>query len=485
MSRERQSAADLIALVLDGGSYTSWDSPVDISGFDADYQEALARAAQRAGTDEAVVTGAGTIDGLPVAVIVGEFGFLGGSIGVQTAQRITAAVRRATAQGLPLIAATSSGGTRMQEGTPAFVEMVTISRAIVAHKSAGLPYLVYLRHPTTGGVFASWGSLGHVTVAEPGALVGFLGPKVYEALNGKPFPQGVQLAENLVEKGVIDAVVPTDQLAPLASRVLRMLHPSVPRRGPGRGIDPLPTGPARSTAGTAEELWASVQLTRAERRPGVRELLRYAADDVIPLSGTGEGQQDSGLMLAITSFGGMPCILVGQDRRNQMHTSMGPAALREARRGMQLAEGLRLPLVSVIDTPGADLSAGAEEGALAGEIARSIAELTQLTVPSVTLLIGQGCGGGALAMFPTRSVIAAQHAWLSPLPPEGASVIIHGTIDQAAQIAAAQRVAADELLADGIVRQIVPEDPPAHEDPRGFCRRLAAACAYELRRQAG
>lgn len=228
MSRERQSAADLIALVLDGGSYTSWDSPVDISGFDADYQEALARAAQRAGTDEAVVTGAGTIDGLPVAVIVGEFGFLGGSIGVQTAQRITAAVRRATAEGLPLIAATSSGGTRMQEGTPAFVKMVTISRAIVAHKAAGLPYLVYLRHPTTGGVFASWGSLGHVTVAEPGALVGFLGPKVYEALNGEPFPQGVQLAENLVEKGVIDAVVPTDQLAPLASRVLRMLHPSVP-----------------------------------------------------------------------------------------------------------------------------------------------------------------------------------------------------------------------------------------------------------------
>lgn len=509
MSRDRRGARDLIELVLDQGSYTSWDSPVDVSGFDADYRDSLAQAAQRAGTDEAVVTGAGTIDGLPVAFIVGEFGFLGGTIGSRTAQRITAAVRRSTAQRLPLIAATSSGGTRMQEGTPAFVEMVTISRAIVEHKAAGLPYLVYLRHPTTGGVFASWGSLGHVTVAEPGALVGFLGPKVYEALNGKPFPQGVQLAENLVDKGVIDAVVPTEQLAPLATRVLRLLHPSTPRRGPERlpvdtpsivrgsmttasiataSREPASTSAeppsADSSDTSAEGVWDSVLLTREPGRPGVRELLRYAADDVIPLSGTGEGQQDSGLMLALTSFGGMPCVLVGQDRRIQAHTSMGPAALREARRGMRLAQELGLPLVSVIDTPGADLSTGAEEGALAGEIARSIAELTQLTVPSVTLLLGQGCGGGALAMFPTRAVVAAQHGWLSPLPPEGASVIVHGTVDHAAQLAAAQSIGAAELLAHGIVHQVVPERPAAHEDPRGFCRRMAAACVTQLRRQA-
>ena len=121
--------------------------------------------------------------------------------------RIASAVRRATAEGLPLVATTASGGTRMQEGTPAFVEMVAISRAVMAHRAAGLPYLVHLRHPTTGGVYASWGSLGHVTVAEPGALVGFLGPKVFEALEGHPFPEGVQRAENLAEKGVIDSVV--------------------------------------------------------------------------------------------------------------------------------------------------------------------------------------------------------------------------------------------------------------------------------------
>ncbi len=128
--------------------------------------------------------------GRRVAVVACEFGFLAGSIGVDSAERLVRAIERATAERLPLLAAPVSGGTRMQEGTLAFVQMVKISAAIAAHKKAGLPYLVYLRHPTTGGVMASWGSLGHVTVAEPGALVGFLGPRVYEALYGRDFPRG-------------------------------------------------------------------------------------------------------------------------------------------------------------------------------------------------------------------------------------------------------------------------------------------------------
>ena len=179
---------------------------------------------------------------------MGEFGFLGGSIGRATAARIVAAVTRATRERLPLLVATSSGGTRMQEGTPAFVEMVAISKAVVAHKAAGLAYLVYLRHPTTGGVFASWGSLGHVTVAEPGALIGFLGPRVFEALHGSAFPSGVQLAENLVDKGILDAVVAPEDLAWVASRVLRLLRTdrTVPQR-------PVGDGPRRAPGAAAAE----------------------------------------------------------------------------------------------------------------------------------------------------------------------------------------------------------------------------------------
>ena len=472
----RPSARDVLDQMLDPGSFSSWDEPVDLSGCDGGYADELARARERSGADEAVVTGSGTLRGHLVAVVVSEFGFLGGSIGVATADRITAAVTRATAQHLPLLAATSSGGTRMQEGTPAFVRMVAISAAVVAHKHAGLPYLVYLRHPITGGVFASWGSLGHLTVGEPGALIGFLGPRVYESLNGTPFPDGVQVAENLVAMGIIDAVVPLAQLAEPVARVLNLLacrdQPArLPRPAQVRGLEP----------GIPEATWAAVLRTRDPRRPGVREVLRCAASEVTLLSGTGAGQVDAGLLLALARFDGLSCVLVAQDRRKQTRHSMGPGALREARRGMALADELGLPLVAVIDTPGADLSPDAEEGALAGEIARCLADMVRLSVPTVSVLLGQGCGGGALALLPAARVIAAESAWLSPLPPEGASAIVYHDTEHAPQMAARQRIGARELAAAGIVHRIVAEPADILDSPQTFAEVIVAECAACLR----
>src|SRR6476469_1463964 len=206
----RLSAAELIDLVLDEDSWSSWDVPPSYGDISDAYAAELAAAAEKSGADESVLTGEGLMKGRRVAVVMGEFAFLAGSIGRASADRLVAAVQRATREGLPLLAGPVSGGTRMQEGTPAFVQMVRISEAVAAHKAAGLPYLVYLRHPTTGGVMASWGSLGHVTVAETGARVGFLGPRVYEALYVKPFPPDVQTAENLYPHGIIDATATTE-----------------------------------------------------------------------------------------------------------------------------------------------------------------------------------------------------------------------------------------------------------------------------------
>lgn len=497
MSPQRPGAHDLITAVVDADSFVSWDESLDLSGLDETYRATMTKAADKAGTDESVLTGRARIQGHDVALIVGEFRFLGGSIGRASAGRIVAAVRRATTERLPLIAATASGGTRMQEGTPAFMTMVDISAAVVAHKAAGLPYLVYLRHPTTGGVFASWGSLGHMTIAEPGALVGFLGPVVYETVNGVPFPEGVQLAENLVDKGIVDAVVPLDELAGIAARALRLLsatteghtHPQARDASPGSPaaegedhvwrIAPFVSRPEPSAEEIAA-LWSAIEVTRREDRPGVRELLRYAADDVIPLNGTGYGESDKGVMLALASFGGQACVLVGQDRRYQVSESMGPAALREARRGMRMATELGLPLVTVIDTPGADLSPNAEEGALAGEIARSIADMTSLTVPSVSVLLGEGTGGGALALLPARRVIAAGNAWLSPLPPEGASAIVFKDTEHAPLLAARQRVGAQQMHEDGLVDVIVPESPAAHEAPEAFAAAIGTAILEQI-----
>ncbi len=470
----RWGARELLDLVLDPGSFASWDEPVDTSVHDPAYRAELEAAAARAGTDESVLTGRGLVRGRPVAVVVNEFRFLGGSIGRAAAHRIVTAVRRATAEGLPLLATTASGGTRMQEGTPAFWQMAEISRAVVDHRAAGLPYLVHLRHPTTGGVFASWGSLGHVTVAEPGALVGFLGPKVYEALHGRPFPEGVQQAENLVAHGVLDAVVATADLPELVDRTLAVL------------VDP-PTPPAltvRTDPVEERPAWEAVQLTRSDQRLGVRDLLGVVAAGTLPLGGTEEGERDASVVVALTRLDGQPCVLVGQDRHRQSDaTPLGPAALRQARRGMRLAQELGLPLVTVVDTPGAELSPAAEEGAVAGEIARCIATLVGLTVPSVSVVLGQGCGGGALALLPARRVLAASNAWLSPLPPEGASVIRHGDVDHAPEMAAAQGVGAPALQRAGIVHAVVPE---RREDTRvDLARAVGAAVAHALVELAG
>ncbi|MHB1614010.1 MAG: carboxyl transferase domain-containing protein, partial [Actinomycetes bacterium] len=411
--------------------------------------------------------------GRAVAVVATEFGFLGGSIGVVAAEWLVLAVERATEQGLALLASPTSGGTRMQEGTVAFLQMAKITAAVARHRQAGLPLLVYLRNPTTGGVLASWGSLGHVTVAEPGALLGFLGPRVYEALYGEPFPQGVQVAENLFRHGLLDAVVRPDALRDVAVRALDVLAAA---GDPGPGVDDLPLDPLPDTP-----TWESVTRSRRPDRPGVRTLLRQGARDVTPLHGTGVGEDSPGLLLALARFGCAACVLLGQDRRAQANEGpLGPAALRVARRGMRLAAELHLPLVTVVDTAGAALSPAAEEGGLAAEIARSLADLLQLESPTIALLLGQGAGGGALALVPTDRVLAAQHAWLSPLPPEGAAAILYRAVERAPEVAEAQRIRSRDLAADGIVDRIVVERPDAADEPVAFVRRVARALEYEI-----
>jgi acyl-CoA carboxylase subunit beta len=472
----RLTAHELIAHVLDEGSWESWDTPPRYGPISAEYDADLVRARERSGVDEAVITGAGRMHGQRVAVLASEFRFLAGSIGRATADRLVAAIQRATAERLPLLASPASGGTRMQEGTPAFVQMVRIGEAVAAHRAAGLPYLVYLRHPTTGGVMASWGSLGHVTVAEPGALVGFLGPRVYEVLHGRPFPAGVQQAENLYAHGIIDGVVPPEEIAALLARVLRIL---TARPTPAPDLSYADT-PDLGVEGQVPETWDAVTRSRRTDRPGVRALLRIAAADVVPLNGTGQGERDPGVLTALARFGDAPCMVIAQDRREQAHQPLGPEGLREAQRGLRLAAELGLPVLSVIDTRGAALSREAENGGMAGEIARCLSALVTVHAPTLCLLLGEGNGGGALALLPADRVVAAQHAWLSPLPPEGASAIVYGDGEHAAELATRQRVRAADLAAIGVVDRIVPELPDAADEPEAFCRRVGAVLETEL-----
>jgi acetyl-CoA carboxylase carboxyl transferase subunit beta len=467
------TAREILAELLDSGTFRSWDAPASSdpagTGAEPGYAADLARARERTGLDESVITGEGRVGGHRVALAVSEFGFLGGSIGVVAGERLTRAVERATAERLPLVALPASGGTRMQEGTLAFLQMVKITGAVIAHRAAHLPYLVYLRHPSTGGVFASWASLGHLTLAEPGALIGFLGPRVYEALEGQAFPAGVQTAENLAAHGLVDAVVAPDQLGRLVSRALDTLAV-----GPGSafvaGAPPV-TEVAKEKVGQAvadrrdtadgeiqarrkgeaggepatEDAWSAVQLTRRPDYPDARDLIKAAVTGVVTL-------HDQSTILALAKVGGSPVVLAAQDRHGP---PPGPDALRVARRGIRLAADLGLPLVTVIDTGGGELSVAAEEGGLAAEIAGTLADLLTTRVPTVSVLLGQGTGGAALALLPTDRTVAAAAGWLAPLAPEGASAIVYRDTGHAAELARRQGIRAADLAAAGLVDEIV------------------------------
>ncbi|HEY9303662.1 MAG TPA: carboxyl transferase domain-containing protein, partial [Mycobacterium sp.] len=286
-------------------------------------------------------------------------------------------------------------------------------------------------------------------------------------LYGEPFPAGIQTAENLQRHGVIDAVAPLSELRGILDRTLKVV------------ADKAGSAPVRPTAEPLADVpaWDSVLASRRPDRPGVRQLLRYGCTDQVVLSGTEQGDAATTL-LALARFAGQPAVVLGQQRI--VGGLVGPAALREARRGMTLAAGLRLPLVLVIDTAGPALSAQAEEGGLAGEIARCLAELVTLDTPTVSVLLGQGSGGPALAMVPADRVLAALHGWLAPLPPEGASAIVFRDTAHAAELSAAQGIRSLDLLKSGIVDVVVPEYPDAADEPAEFCARLSAAIAAEV-----
>ncbi len=389
-------------------------------------------------------------------MVAGEFGFLGGSIGVATGERIARAFERAREQRLPLIALTASGGSRMQEGTLALVQMAKLATAAGSLRAMGLPYVVCLTDPTTGGVLASWGSLGTVTFALPEALLGFAGPRVVELTTGSPLPDGLQRAETLLADGLIDAVVePGALLRAAVSRVLAVTAPA-PRRRAGRAAPAAAPAPAGSASARRARRAAPALRPRPPPRPatpgrrcgmrairggrGRRPCWTRSRAEVTELRGDRSGRPDDpGCLAALARLCGRPAMVVAQRRgADGRAPALGPAGYRKARRAFALAAELALPVVTIVDTPGAELSAAAEHGGLAGEIAGCLAELGALPVPTLALLLGEGGSGGALAFLHADRVVCAENASLAVIAPEGASAILHRDLDHAAELAATQ-----------------------------------------------
>lgn len=447
--------------IADQDSYQSWQD--DFPRIDQEshpYAEEIRHACDISGASEAVLIGEARIGGVKVGVLSWEFAFLGGSVGMATASRVVAAVRRATAEGLPLVAITRSGGTRMQEGSPAFVQMVAIAAALAEHRSAGLPYLVHLCDPTAGGVLATLGSAGDITTAEPSAMVGFLGPRAHAAITGEQFPAGVQTAEHLRSRGLLDAVLGWEQLRQYWARLLRLWvrRPPNPVAGPAGSL--LPPAPAVSGGPeSAEQLWDYVRASREPERIDPDRFLAGHVLDLLTLPGTSQGELCSGALVGLGYLGELPVVVIATtDRATGDPLTVG--GLRTARRGIALAQRWGLPVVTIVDTLGAQLSVAGEQSGIAGEISRVMMDLVSTTAPTAALLLGAGTGGAALALMATDRIVAGSHTWVAPLAPEGAAAIRRGGSHDPARVAWEQRIGAHALADLGFIDQIVRESGP-------------------------
>jgi acetyl-CoA carboxylase carboxyl transferase subunit beta len=469
-------ARERIALVADDGRVEAWDEDVvseDPLGF-RDYDAQLAAAREKTGLSEAVLTGLVRVEGRPLVVVAGEFGFLGGSIGVATGERVARAIERAIARRLPVLALPASGGTRMQEGAPALLQMAKLADAVRRLRVAGQTYVVCLMHPTTGGVLASWGSLAHVTWAERGALIGFGGPRVVEMLTGAPLPDDVQRAERMLERGLVDDVVAPEDLRERVANVLRVTGEGPPSAAP------QPAGDEQRPA--SGDAWVSVQHARNPARPSASDLLDAWAADVTPLRGDrAGGGDDPACFAALARVRGIPCVVVAHARDLTGPARMGPAGYRKARRAIAISGELGLPLLTIVDTPGADMSVAAEEGGLSFAIAECLGALLAAPVPTVAVLAGEGGSGGALALLAADRVVCAEHASLEAIAPEGASAILYRSTEHAAELAAAQGGASWDLQRFGIADVVVSERPSADQEPGAFAARLGEVVEAELR----
>jgi acetyl-CoA carboxylase carboxyl transferase subunit beta len=376
---------------------------------------------------ESVLTGR-TAD---YAVIEGRFDVLGGSMGAAHGERVVRAYRRAIDERLPVVVCTSTGGARMQEGMISLVQMARTAAAARDHAAAGLLSLAVFGNPTTGGVYASYGSLADVRAAHTAATIGFAGPRVVAHRS---------TAEDAYDAGLVDALVePEATVAWIEGALGRRGTPLPKRRQPAafEGSD-----------GTA---WGEVRLARAADRPTG---IDWAAD--LCSSWTELRGADPVVRAGLATMAGQRLVVVAHDRHAR-EGRPGPDGFRLAQRAVALAGRLGLPLLTLVDTPGADPGPESEAGGIAGEIARTFAAMDALPTASVSVCVGEGGSGGALAMAHADRLLIQRHAVFSVIAPEGAAAILHRDADRAPEVAEQLRLTAQALAALGVVDGVVGE----------------------------
>lgn len=466
-----------IRMVADRKSFQPWfeeieeSNPLKYEG----YEEKLSEAREKSGVKEAVTVGECEIYGEKAVIGICESKFMMGSMGHVVGEKVTQAIEKATELRLPVFLFCCSGGARMQEGIVSLMQMAKTSAAIKRHSEAGLLYTSVLTDPTTGGVTASFAMLGDIILAEPGSLIGFAGPRVIEQTIGQKLPEGFQRPEFLLEHGFLDGIVERGSMRDTLSLILK-LHNSgekygeFPQETAARAFDTFgkkkkQRRPKNLTA------WDRVQIARSSDRPSAAEYIDTIFDDFMELHGDRGVRDDNAIIGGIATLDGQPVTVIGirkgHTTKENIKCNFGmpsPEGYKKALRLMKQAEKFGRAVIAFVDTPGAFCGLEAEERGQGEAIARNLLEMSDLKVPVLSIVIGEGGSGGALALAVSNEVWMMENATYTILSPEGFASILWKDSRKAPEAAEVMKVTAAHLKELGIIERIIPEEYPASEE---------------------
>ncbi len=473
------SAWERIYLLADPDSFQFLDltgAISDPSPFMGDevYRKRLAEAQERTGLSEAILTGICTIGGNPTVIAALDFAFLGGNMGMVVGDRIARAFEEAIKQNLPVVTVVSSAGGRIEEGVLSLVQMA--KTVVVAQRLArqNLPHISVLTHPTTGETYASFANMGDVIFAEPGAMIGFAPMRVTRQNTDETQLETGHTAESHLKHGLIDQIVDRTKMRHLLSMTLDLFS-SRYRLSVKKKVSPYmaPTHPP-------EEAWETIQLARREDRPTARDYIARITSAFVEIHGDRSYRDDPAIVAGLAELGGQAVIVIGQQKDiNEGHTS--PEGFRKARRAMKLAGKFGLPVITVIDTPGAYPGPESEERGIGNGIASTMALLSDLPVPVIAVIIGEGGSEGAVALGVANRILIMENAYLSVISPERAASIVFRDPKRAEDLASVLRLTANDCKELGVADLVVPEPRGgAHTDPVEAARVLRNIIIREL-----
>ncbi|MDP6403244.1 MAG: acetyl-CoA carboxylase carboxyltransferase subunit alpha/beta [SAR202 cluster bacterium] len=444
------------------------------------YKQRLFRDQRRTGLTEAVVTGTCTVGGSPVVLVVLDFGFMGGTMGCVVGEKVALALEHSAKRKLPTIAVVTSGGARIQEGVLSLMQMAKTSVAATQTTAKGLPFISVLANPATGQAYASFANLADIVLAEPGAIVGYSPLRVLRDGRDRALGTEAHTAEAHLEHGLLDAVVDRTQLRDLLAVLVDLLGPQY-RLTPLRKTKKPEARPEPAIA------WNSVQLARHDSRPSSIDFIARILTNFVELHGDRAYRDDPAVVCGMGQLGGQTVMVIGQERGPRdsevgRHGSrISPEGFRKAQRAIGLASKFDIPLITLIDTPGPDASVEAEHHGMGNAIAATMAQMAALEVPSISVVIGEGGSGGAVALGVADRVLMLENAIYSAVTPEDAAGLIYQDEARADEAAESLRLTAQDCHELGIVDLVVPEPPGgAHANPEEAARQLRRDLLQEL-----